>query len=231
MNHDSPTGFPAGSALRALLALVLIALAGGCSASSFDLVSEVEETEASSDAPTLDPILVKLRSDRRPLEQHGHRKYLGMSYLPASRMAEPTSVALLRVLVRDLVASGVARAASLLEKEQRYVLEVDIVNLYGAFGEGLENLTIILPTSGIEGLCTMRLRLRDRDGRRFLDQVFEGRAEGAASLLVGLEESATRRLAEAIRKAVDAALPVLGSSVRDFWREQGRPQPEIRAHL
>jgi hypothetical protein len=190
-----------------------------CSSAPLELSSQIPPTQIRVPPPRLAAVHVKLRSDKRPIHEHGDRKYLGRSYLRASSLTEPTSVTLLRALVRDLVISGLCRAAGLVAEDQPYVLEVDIEHLAASFGEGLENLTLILPTSAIEGVCEIRLRFLDRDGRLFLDRTYRGTEEGAGSLVGGLEEAAATRLAAAIRQAIDRALPEIAPAVARFWEQ------------
>ena len=213
------------------LAVCLILAA--CSSTPLQISESIPPTEVRLPPPRLPAVQIKLGSDKRPIHEHGDRKYLGRSYLRASSLTEPTSVTLLRALVRDAVGSGLCREAGLAPEDQPYILAVDIEHLAASFGEGLENLTLILPTSAIEAVCEIRLRFLDRDGRLFLDGTYRGTAEGSGSLAGGLEEAAASRLGVAIRRAIDQALPEIHPAITRFWEQYAgsrlSPAPEPRS--
>jgi hypothetical protein len=163
-------------------------------------------------------MLVRLLSDSRPPEERGTRKFLGTSYVGGNTLIEPTDVSLIRILARDLVASGVSTGASWTDAGEPYTLDVAIKHLGAAFSEGPQTLTVVLPVSPVHARCAFGLRLRDRDGRLFLDEVFSSEVRRSGALLTGLEREAVKALSEAIRAAVDQALPRLRQSIDAYWQ-------------
>lgn len=212
---------------RILLSVVVCAaLLSACSGPQA-LVELTADTDARSSHEPFTALGVKLRSDRRPPHEHGTRAYLGKSYLGGNSLEEPTSVSLLRILARDLVAAGIARKAEVGLEAPPYTLLVGINHLYAGFSEGIENLTLILPTSRIIAACDIQLVLQDEKGRTFLDRTYLGEASSNAAILSGLESSAARTLAVAIRQAIDQALPEIRQAEVDFWRryaDRGSPR-------
>jgi len=169
-------------------------------------VALIPATETRVEGEPLPRIRVKLGSDRRPLEERGERKYLGTSTFGDGSLLEPTHVVILKILARDLTLAGISRRASIRDQEQPLVLEVSLDRCAASFGEGLENLLIVLPTSRIRAVCKMGLLLKDLDGRTLLQEEIETEATGSASMLSGLESSAARVLAQAIGEAVEKAI-------------------------
>jgi len=162
-------------------------------------------------------IWVKLRADTRPHSERGDRKYLGTSHLRDSVLVEPTHVVLLRALTGALRISGVAETASIRDVEQPYVIGITLEHCTATFGEGIGNLLMILPTSGIDGVCAFTLKMEDRQGRVFLDQEVEGKASGSAAPVSGLERSAAGILQDAMGKAIDQALVLIHEAPARWW--------------
>lgn len=209
-----------GRGLLLLLPALVLSVSPGCSTGPgepIDLLRVVSPTSLKVKGRALPPIWVKLEGDKRPHRERGERKYLGTSHLRDSALVEPTDVVLLRSLARDLVLAGVAEGASIRDKEQPYALGVTINSCRARFGEGLANLLLILPTSGIEAVCSFQISLKDRDGRVFLERAFEGTSSGSAAPVSGLETAAARALAKAIRAAVDQALDPVHRAPAAFW--------------
>ena len=204
--------------------LCLLLLLGACAhqgSRPVDLVTLVELPARRPSGPSLGAILVRIHADTRPMEERGTSEYLGRSYVGDQDFSEPTDVGLLKVLARDLVAAGVASAAGLEDTGQPLTLDMEILHAGASFGSGLETL-ILLPTSEVQARCNLRLLLRDRAGRILLDAPFDSRLTSQASVIGGLRSSASRRLAEAIRETLDAALPVIATAPALFWERLGR---------
>lgn len=217
----TPEPLRGSSPLFRLVLVALAAFAPSC-ASSRDLVELSGSTSWRSTAPPLPRMLVRLEGDTRPREERGIRKFLGENYVGGNALREPSDVSALRVLARDLVSSGVTEDAGFVADGQSLVLGVVIVRLGGAYREGVENIVVpVLPTTPVEGRCTLRLRLRDDEGRLFLDEEFTGEDERSGAFLAGVEGEAARSLAASIRRCVDTALPRVRASVDEFRAARG----------
>ena len=197
------------------VALLLFCGLGGCGHDTplVDLTALSPETSYRFSGPPLPPIHVRLAADRRPLIQYGKRSYLGHSYLTQETLLEPLEVVVLRVLARDLATSGLGPSASIRGSGQPYTLSITLQEGTAHYSEGLENLTIILPTSSVVGVCEYRLVLKDQDGRRLVDEVFSAETETSASVAGGLQETAARTFLMALREANDQALRRIGTIV------------------
>lgn len=200
------------AAFAAAAACFLVA----CS-SSRDLVESTAPSRFRAGAEPIGSVLVRLKADMRPREERGVRQFVGTSYLGGNDLVEPTDVSLLRILARDIKRTGVAADASFQDDEQPYILDASILHLGASYSEGVESFTMVLPTSSIQAKCAVRLELRDRAGRVFLDEVFEREERRGGARLTGLERDAARALSAAIRGTVDDALPKLAAAVGAYW--------------
>lgn len=215
--------------VRVLTAALLLAAVCSCATGGggpIDLMRQVPPTHLRFKAEPLEPMLVELETDTRPLEEHGNRKYLGVSHLRENALVEPTSVVLLRALARGLMRSGACRHASLKDAGQPYRLQVGLRRGTAAYEGGLEDLLFVLPTSGVEARVVMHLVLEDRSGRRMLDRVVRAGMTRRSAPASGLEQEAARALGAAIAKAVDRALPAIHAAPARYWerlRREGAP--------
>ena len=209
--------------MRLILLSTLVGMLGlfGCQGpAGVDLARRCPPTEFRAVGAPLPPIWVQLTSDRRPLAQSGREDILGRTYYAENTLLEPIEAALIRVLARDLAASGVTSSAGVRDAEQPLVVEVDLVDGAASYEQGPEALLLVLPVSGLEARCSLRLRLRDRLGRKFLDARYQARAEGSASWLGGPGEAAIALLAEVLRDVVDQTLPQIHQAPAAFWARQ-----------
>lgn len=211
---------------RRRLAVILLCVGcAGCASAPQDLVALTPATTFRATGQALGPFQVRLDTDRRPPQEHGTRKYPGRSYLGYNDLVEPTAVSLLRILARDLRASGVASIAGLERRDDGYVLEVHVVHLGASYNDGIETLVPVLPTSAIAARVAIRLRVRDRVGRLFLDATYTAERNTVAALLTGIQSTAAATLAESLRAVCDQALPEIHRSVPAFWKRIGRRAP------
>ncbi len=197
----------------------------GCTSSPNDVVSLTSPSTLRIPNRALPEVQVRVETDKRPIEEHGRRKYPGISYLGGNDVAEPTSVSLVRILARDLVQTGVARAAGLGERAGGYILGITIKHLGASYNDGIETLVPLLPTSAIDARCVVRVIMRDHVGRVYLDQEFGARRRSMAAALTGIQATAAATLGAAIRDTVDQIIPAVSEAVPAFWKRLGRDPP------
>jgi hypothetical protein len=186
---------------------------GGCS-SPLDLAALVPPPAHREEAPVLDLVLVRLTADQRPPIERGRRRFQGASTIGTDTLREPAEVALLRVVARDLVASGCAREASLTAAAPSHQLDIALQRLSASYTEGIETLPFLLPTSTIEAGIRAEVVLTDRSGRVFLRRTYAAEESRQAAALEGLSSAAAAALARSIRQALDAMLPEIAQSLR-----------------
>lgn len=215
-----------GRATAPVLAAALL-LCSACASDPHDLVELTPPTSFRAEGKALGPFQVKLDTDRRPPVEHGTRKFPGRSYLGYNDLIEPTAVSLLRIFARDLRASGVASTAGLAPRDDGYILEVQVDHLGASYNDGLETLVPVLPTSAIAAHVAVRLRLRDRVGRLYLDEAYAAERNTVAALLTGIQSTAAETLAETLRAVCDQALPDIHAAVPAFWKRLGRSPPAV----
>ena len=209
------------------LTLTLVATLGACGSTphALDLTGMCPPTQIRVEGDPLASVHVKLDRDIRPPGDRGRSSYPGESSLDESDLLEPTDVVILRVLARDLVRAGVAREASITEDGQRYTLGLTLIRGGALFDQGVESLTMVIPTSSIEATCRYRVRLRDDVGRIYLEKEFAAKRETSSSLVGGTGSNAAEALANAIREAIDRTLPEVHRAPDAFWEERGEPPP------
>lgn len=201
--------------------LALAFLAAACSGTPDRL--PVSATELRLPGSPLALVLVKIVSDTRPLAEHGTFKALGKHQLQHGNFSVPTLVEVAGVIADGLVRSGVALEAALACEDAPYILELDVLHFGTEIAGGLESLLVIAPTCALVATCTLRWRLLDRHGRRFLETTTEVELDGHAVPLVGIESDAAGLLGRALRMACDDGLPQILPAVDAWWRNEGLP--------
>ncbi len=182
----------------------------GCSGPR-DLAASVPPPSGSVESPGPGRrVLVRLKGDQRPLEERGRRRFQGRSTIGSAELREPTDVAFLRVLVRDLVTIGFASAATLDQEDPDLILDVTLLRLYGSYTEGVETLPLVIPTSSVEARCQVLFQLRDGWGRTFLEKELNSEDRGVAAAVGGLSSAALNSLTRCIRGVLDELIAELG---------------------
>jgi hypothetical protein len=206
------------SRLIALLTVLVSAALTSCSSPS-NLFLEVPPTSYRHEGDPLPPVLVEMGSDKRPSYQRGTRQYPGNSWLSSDDVIEPTDVTLLRTLARDLRESRLSPQANLSDRESPLRLRVDILELGAVSGDGVESLTLVLPTSGTAASISLRLRFEDNVGRLFLDSPFTDTQSRSGFPFLGADSRKVEALAAGIRSVIDLALPAMAAAYERFWRD------------
>ncbi len=183
-----------------------------------DLVNDLTPpSQAAIEGPPLGTCWIRLKQDRRPLTEHGRVSYMGESYVLDQDFKVPVAESILAVLARDTRRAGLFTGTSLYDKEQALRLDVTIERASATFVEGLPSLIPLVPASALEATVKLRLALLDRDGRVFIDQMFERSESGVGAAVEGLEDAAATILGRAIRGAVDDAIPALRAAHAAYW--------------
>ena len=196
----------------------MILLLASC-ADQWDLLAETPRPAFTHDGEALGVILVELGSDKRPPLEHGASLYPGESWLTSDALLEPTDVALLRILARDLKNTGLASKASLRQTNPDYRVRVGILNLGAATDEGFSSIALVLPTTSVTARVRIHVALIDQSGRRFLSKEYSAESNAHTVPLAGSESLSVDLLAETFRAVLDQVLPELAPSVAAFWKE------------
>ena len=196
--------------IRLPTAICLVILSLGCSGPR-DLAARVPPPTGSAESAAHGRrILGRLKGDQPAQEERGRRRFQGRSTIGSAELREPTDVAFLRVLVRDLVASGFASAATLDQEDPDLILDVTLLRLYGSYTEGVETLPLVIPTSSVEARCQVLFQLRDGWGRTFLEKELNSEDRGVAAAVGGLSSAALNSLTRCIRDVMDELISELG---------------------
>ena len=115
--------------------------------------------------------------------------------------------------------------ADLVERADGYVLALTIEHLGASYNDGVETLVPVLPTCAIDAFCDIRVVLRDRAGRVYLNQRFDARKRSVTAALAGIRSTAAANLGAAIRVVADQVLPAVHAAVPAFWKRLGRRPP------
>lgn len=186
------------------IAIALLgALLGACS-SPIDLVARATDPGSERDEALPRPDLGRLRlvlvTDRRSLTERGSRRPGGRSYLGTSRLSEPLEVAVLKVIGQHCLQRGWATEIVFQDDPRATRCEVRVATLHASWTEGLENLTVVLPTSRVLAEADLSIRITDPVGRTLATARATGEESGFASALGDPEEEAVEALARLIQR-------------------------------
>lgn len=205
---------------------LFLAFMASCASRPIDLVNDsCPPTKIALRQPPLGAALIRLRADRRPLNEQGASSFLGSSTVPDQDFSVPVLESILRVIARDSRDAGLFTKASLIDREQPFRVDVVVDHARIGFTEGVSTLIPVLPTSALDAQLTVRLILMDEDGRIYLDRVYEAAEGGLGTAIGNRKASAADLFGATLRTAVDAFLVDARAAYDAWWARYPTTRP------
>ena len=199
---------------------------GGCASRPIDLVKQsCPRTAVSLTTPPIGAAVIRLRADRRPLNEQGKSSFLGTSTVPDQDFDVPLLESILRVIARDSRDAKLFTMTTLIERDQPLRVDVVVEHARIGFTEGVSTLIPVLPTSSLESQLVLRLIFMDIDGRVYLDRVYSDSQDAMGAAIANRKSSAADLFGLSLRHTIDAFMLDARVAYDVWWARYPETRP------
>lgn len=213
-----------GLAIWAFAAACLIMPA--CSHTPYDPVSEQSGPFQSSayraDHAPYGTLAIRQFLDFRSAKERGRVNYLNESYYSESLFRRSVPSTLRHLIQKEIHQSG---AFTILKDSaaSKYTMDIKIQNFYARADRSLIGLIPVVPDVDLDLRVRFHVLLRDQDGRRFLDRVYDQSEHQKTATIAGIEASAAEELSKILSTLMADLVVDCDQAIPEFWKQYNLP--------
>jgi hypothetical protein len=161
----------------------------------------------------------------RPGWELGFHNYLKESYYSDELFRLPVPTTLKRLLLKELSNQGTFSASQDSEHSD-YVLDLKLQHFFVRTERGIVGLIPFLPLAKVEAVIDFEVKLKDQDGRVFLDKRYASTDPERSEEIEAIPGSGTDQLLGILTAFMSELVSDLNESIPKFWAELGLEVPQ-----